>query len=308
MTTLFDTTDLDTAQHMLHHIYGAQQITVSGERCRLRLIRERLGSVEIHRTTFGMSLDVEGGPFGSVPIGHVLDGRVLGRHPSGPDVHGKGDTFLLAWPGERYRGRVENADLEIAFLDQGLFGQVAAPEPGRDGLRFIGHRPVSPQAAALWLNTFAYVRDLAGAAVEPLVTGNAARLLAAAALAAFPSTARRDPSASDRRDAHPAALRRAVAFIDDNAGRDICAAEIAAAAHVTVRTLQLAFRRHLDTTPTMHLRRVRLDHVHRALVSADPAVTTVAAVAARWGFAHHSRFAAQYREAYGRSPSRTLRE
>jgi transcriptional regulator GlxA family with amidase domain len=33
----------------------------------------------------------------------------------------------------------------------------------------------------------------------------------------------------------------------------------------------------------------------------------VGQIAARWGFAHPGRFAALYREAYGTSPSRTLR-
>ena len=70
--------------------------------------------------------------------------------------------------------------------------------------------------------------------------------------------------------------------------------------------MQLAFRRHLDTTPTRYLRRVRLDHAHRQLLTADPERDTVTAVAYRWGFASSSRFAAYYRTAYGVSPSSTL--
>ena len=37
-------------------------------------------------------------------------------------------------------------------------------------------------------------------------------------------------------------------FIDEHAHQDITAADIAGAARVTIRTIQLAFRRHLDTT------------------------------------------------------------
>ena len=70
--------------------------------------------------------------------------------------------------------------------------------------------------------------------------------------------------------------------------------------------MQLAFRRHLDTTPLGYLRRVRLDYAHRQLAAADPRYESVTAVAYRWGFSS-SRFAAYYRQAYGVLPSQTLR-
>jgi AraC-like DNA-binding protein len=116
-----------------------------------------------------------------------------------------------------------------------------------------------------------------------------------------------DTNTEDRHDAHPATLRRAVAFIDENAHRDITPADIAAACFVTIRAVQVAFRRHLDTTPTDYLRRVRLDRAHRDLLAADPSHETLTAVALRWGFPSPSRFTAAYRRAYGVTPSRTLR-
>ncbi|PWW25266.1 helix-turn-helix protein [Geodermatophilus normandii] len=71
--------------------------------------------------------------------------------------------------------------------------------------------------------------------------------------------------------------------------------------------MQLAFRRHLDTTPTAYLRQVRLAQAHRQLREATPGDgVTVTAVAARWGFTP-SRFTAHYRAAYGVTPSSTLR-
>jgi transcriptional regulator GlxA family with amidase domain len=106
----------------------------------------------------------------------------------------------------------------------------------------------------------------------------------------------------------PAAVRRAVAFIDEHADRDISAADIADAAHVTIRAVQLAFRRHLDTTPSDYLRRVRLDRAHQELCAASPGDgVTVTEIATRWGFASPSRFAASYRDTYGVLPSHTLR-
>jgi hypothetical protein len=59
------------------------------------------------------------------------------------------------------------------------------------------------------------------AAVSPLIIGSAGRLLAAIALAFFPSTALAGLDARDRCDASPATLRRAIAFIDDHAHDDV---------------------------------------------------------------------------------------
>ena len=61
-------------------------------------------------------------------------------------------------------------------------------------------------------------------------------------------------------------------------------------------------------TPTAYLRRVRLARAHDDLLAAEPGDgTTVTAVAARWGYARPHRFAAAYRQVYGRAPGEVLR-
>jgi AraC-like DNA-binding protein len=84
--------------------------------------------------------------------------------------------------------------------------------------------------------------------------------------------------------------------------------EIAAAAGLSRRVVQVAFRRHLDTTPTAYLRKVRLDLAHAELLTACPDdELTVTEVAYRWGFSSPSRFAERYRAEFGRLPSEMLR-
>ncbi|WP_319596547.1 helix-turn-helix transcriptional regulator [Streptomyces sp. ID05-04B] len=109
------------------------------------------------------------------------------------------------------------------------------------------------------------------------------------------------------RPALSSAVRRAMAYCEDHAGDLVSVADMAAAARVSPRTLQDRFRTDLGTTPTAHLRRVRLDRVHQDLlrIADGSASGTVTDVAARWGFTHLGRFAAYYREAYGQVPSRT---
>lgn len=115
------------------------------------------------------------------------------------------------------------------------------------------------------------------------------------------------PPAGNRHYALTGTLGRAVAFIEERAHDDIGVDDIAAAAFVTVRAVQLAFRRHLGTTPVGYLRQVRLERAHRQLLAAGQDGATVTMVAAQWGFSSPSRFTAYYRAAYGVAPSQTLR-
>lgn len=164
--------------------------------------------------------------------------------------------------------------------------------------------------AARWRRVARVVDDLLAdeqTAASPLLLGPAARLLAATTLTVFSNTLLPDPAPADQADAHPATLRRAVAYIEAHPGADVSVSDIARAAYVTPRALQLAFRRHLDTTPMAYLRRVRLDQAHHELREGSRGDgLTVTAVAARWGFTP-SRFTEHYRAAYGVLPSRTLR-
>jgi AraC-like DNA-binding protein len=105
----------------------------------------------------------------------------------------------------------------------------------------------------------------------------------------------------------PTAVRSAIAFIDAHAAEPIGLAEVAAAAQLSPRALQAAFRRHLGTTPLNHLRAVRMARIHADLQAARPGDgQTVSAVANRWGFSQLSRFAHAYKRRYGVSPRQTL--
>ena len=106
----------------------------------------------------------------------------------------------------------------------------------------------------------------------------------------------------------PQPLRRALAFVDEHAGDPITLDEIAAAARLSPRGVQAAFRRHLDTTPLAYLRGVRMERAHRDLQGAEPGDgVSVATLAAKWGFTHLGRFAVDYRRRFGTYPSQTLR-
>jgi len=83
---------------------------------------------------------------------------------------------------------------------------------------------------------------------------------------------------------------------------------LAHAVGVTVRALELGFRKDLGKTPREFVRGLRLTRAHDELQRAIPGDgTTVTEVACRWGFWHAGRFAAGYIERFGVSPATTLR-
>jgi AraC-like DNA-binding protein len=303
--------DLETAQDILSSTYGPVRIDAHGPRRGLRLERAALGPVQFHHVDVAMDFDAVGFPLRTLIFGELISGRLRQRSGGGDRHYLPGEVFLAAQPSDSYTAMVHEADLQLTIIDPALPSQVADSAPGQAPVRFTGYDAVSAQARTQWTDTCSYLREnlLAdpGASAAPLVAASAARLLVATALATFPNNALTDPTVEDRHDGSPATLRRAVAFIDEHAHQDIAVADVAAAAHVTIRAVQLAFRRHLDTTPTQYLRRVRLDHARSQLLTADPERESVTAVAYRWGFTSSSRFAAYYRTAFGVSPSATLR-
>jgi AraC-like DNA-binding protein len=248
---------------------------------------------------------------GAVQVTTVIQGTMQAEWAKDTGGYQPGDVYLRNIPQAEFRAQTHDVRSRSIVLPPSLLHAVAGAEYTPPApLRFLSMQPAGAAAQAQWQNTSDYAdRVLANpeAAASSLIIGNTARLLAATALATFPNTALPSPGARDRSDASPATLRRAIAFIDEHAHDDIAGAEIAAAAGVTIRAVQLAFRRHLDTTPLGYLRRVRLDYAHRQLAAADPRHESVTAVAYRWGFANSSRFAAYYRQAYGVLPSHTLR-
>lgn len=313
METVIEATDPQTVRHILGGAYRVTRIDARGQRYEVRLSQAWLGSVRLDQVSFGMDMAVAcGGPIGALVFGHVISGLVICDSGGSERLQLPGEVFLAAQPEHSYTASIYNAQIELAVIDPALVRDVASSTDGNScgPVRFTGYSAISAQAAQSWKRTYAYVRDQVKAASsvadQPLVGRMAKRLLVAAALTTFPNNVVTGPAAAGHRDASGATVRRAAVFIDDHAGDDISAGDIADAAHVSMRALQLAFRRHLGTTPMSYLRRVRLERAHDELLAAGAAGTTVTAVASRWGFASPSRFTAYYRAVFGTVPSQTL--
>jgi AraC-like DNA-binding protein len=105
----------------------------------------------------------------------------------------------------------------------------------------------------------------------------------------------------------PGVIRDAMDIIEAGPHLPLTTSTLARQCHVSVRTLQAGFRRHLGMSPMAYLRVVRLQRAHRDLRSADANLSTVACIAHRWGFTHLGRFATAHKEMYGETPLHVLR-
>ncbi len=73
------------------------------------------------------------------------------------------------------------------------------------------------------------------------------------------------------------------------------------------RALQYAFQDAYDTTPMSHLKMFRLNQARRDLLRESPETSSVTTIAFQHGCSHLGRFAGEYRQYFGESPSETLR-
>lgn len=238
---------------VLTRAYDAMRIEgAGGHSTGLRLMAPDLGLLRLSGASFRMRLDDSGPSPDAVMVGSLSDG-LLRCTRRGEDSIGPGGDFIMELPGCDGTSLLDDVDAEITMLDARLMEEMAGTAPGLPAPHFTGPTPVSAKASAQWRTTQHYVGtqamtnpELSG---QPLVLGALSRLLVATALATFPHTGLAQETGADRRAAHPRALRRAIAFAEEHAHEDIGTADLARAAHVSVRAVQLAFRRHLGTTP-----------------------------------------------------------
>ncbi|RAI32291.1 hypothetical protein CH340_15955 [Rhodoplanes serenus] len=102
---------------------------------------------------------------------------------------------------------------------------------------------------------------------------------------------------------HDPALRRADEYIRAHADDNVDLIRLAQHVGLSLRSLQVMFRRTFDCTLVQYIRRHRLAMARRRLEAASDA--TIAEIARSSGFAHLGRFTAAYRAEFGELPRQT---
>ncbi|QJU55750.1 helix-turn-helix transcriptional regulator [Herbiconiux sp. KACC 21604] len=314
-----ETRDSDLMADMMSSALGAVDMSVIDPRDAYLSIRSAVSpslSALDFQLSFRGTSDLDG--LERDPADHVYSVVYMDREPGSGrlwDAQGRQLDILHPvlypdWVGSEFDG----CHAKVVSIARSEVRDYARRLAGTDAfdLRFTDVHPRSATLGEHWYATRRYMMSaIELSADDPgveLIQGQLPGLIAATVLATFPTTL---TDHLDRHDARPlgatAAIRRAVAYIDEHAQEPITLADIVSASRLGVRALHAGFRRHLDTTPMGYLHKVRLNAARLDLLAGDPTRETVAAIARRWGFTHLGRFASNYRAAFDELPSQSLR-
>jgi AraC-like DNA-binding protein len=104
----------------------------------------------------------------------------------------------------------------------------------------------------------------------------------------------------------PRHVKRAEEFINSNYKKEINSDDLVCVSGVSARTLYQGFQKFRGISPMKLLKATRLEQVNKALLKADPR-DCVTRIATDCGFSQLGRFAVEYRQRFGESPSETLK-
>jgi AraC-like DNA-binding protein len=273
-----------------------------------------MGLLTVSEIVLGADMSMDAGELcGAYRIVVPLAGRIEGLYRGSSLTTGPGVASVYPPEGHTAARWAAGSRLISLKIDRRAVDDALSDALGRQVTSQPDFRPVLPTDVAptrSWINMVILLKEqlfrpdtvlnqpmVALPFVDSLVRGF---LLAA-------EHPHRDALLRDEGLGAPRAVRTAVEIIEEEADLPLTLSSIAARCHVSVRSLQQGFRRHLGTSPMAYLREVRLRRAHQALLSSDPSAVTVASVAYQWGFSNFGRFAAAHAARYGETPIETLR-
>ena len=234
----------------------------------------------------------------------ILSGRLDLHSASGMTTAPSSGPFFIGGGGASYDFEGEQPRSLVVQLSAEGLSAAAHRLAGVEVARPDSLPPLRRHVAGAWWSAVAHVKRVYECDElydSYLIKRAAQRRLHETAVDAF-----RLVHDSERPAVSGRVVARAQRFIDENLGLPLTAADIAEAAHVSVRGLHAAFARAGEPSPLRYLKRARLDAVRHDLTQGDPEKQSVRDVARRWGFVSLGRFAAEYRDAFGELPRATV--
>jgi AraC-like DNA-binding protein len=311
---LFDTRDVDEARDRCARVFNPHTLRVlgRGQRLHARMDHLPLGPLSLNRLTWGASVAVDPQRLDSYYLLSIAaSGEALFHHDGRPTaVSARCAGLVSAAPRFHFTTsadfdqvvvRIEKAAVERGW--QALHGR---PTPGA-----IDFACALPVGGAAWraiepvlalLGTTA--RGDFDAAALPHLAARVEDMLVTMLLLHQPHS--QGPWFERPARSLAVHLRRAEAFMLERLDQPLTLASVAAHCGVARRTLQLAFQNERGLGPMQWLRRQRLETVRGELMrAATPA--SVSQTALRFGFTHLGEFSCAYRQAFGETPTQTLR-
>jgi AraC-like DNA-binding protein len=307
-----ETRDRDVAVDRLKVMWSAPRVEVPRA---LGMFEWRMRGVDLGPVLFTLDASDASPVFDLSPSTHMTALLTEGRSRSarGRDTadFAPGAGLTMVSPGQPTRFAVDgplrtvNARFAPGYLASQL--EALTGETVRDPLVFSLGLPVDdgPGAFIAQLYRFIGTTYAEGSAPDsPAVAAGLVDSLARALLVGMPHS----HAHLLERPAPPSSrtvVRRVEEYLDEHAGEPVTLAGLAAVAGAGVRSVEAAFKRHRDTSPSAFLRARRLGRARRML-EADLDVP-IPRVAHACGFAQPVAFAAAYVKAHGERPEDTRR-
>ena len=314
-TAGFSSSDIDDMRSLLHRFYyplavGAPQ---GAEGFEFRADVIQLGPVTVGHMGFGAPVTIAATELDAYHVTIPTCGRVHVRH-AGRELTAHPGTAVVYGPGKPVHTLhdAHSAELDVKIERGELEAELAAllGRPVDGPLDLPTEVPLGDGAVRSWSEIVRMLHGEiarpAGLIQQPLIAEHLRRSIVSGLLLSVPHRYTAELNAPAPAGP-PRTIRRTMDAIHAEPEQPFTVADLARIAGVSVRSLQEGFRRHVGCAPMTYLQRTRLTKAHETLLREDPARTTVAAVAHRWGFAHLGRFASAYRSRFGVSPSATLR-
>lgn len=312
---LVASSDWDEVQHWCRQVYMPYEAAPSGRALMpaSTLDAVRIGHFTLSRFSYGIPVHLTGfsAEAGTGMVLTTLRGAL--RHWSSGRTYsdtGVGEAFLVDNSRTHYWLDADRDHLQanltfrhdaMAALHKRWFGRPADERMWVQKFRFGGSQ-------SAWIALLSYVCRCITEMPDAVERGPLGRHLEEALgvhlLTLWRQQLEQPGTATIHRPA-PRHVLAAEAHIRDHGRLAPTLSELAAAAGVSVRTLNAAFREFRGCTPMQALRDARLAGA-RAELLVVPAGTTVRDVAAGWGYANFGLFAAAYRRRFGEAPSTTL--
>ncbi|MET0590883.1 MAG: helix-turn-helix transcriptional regulator [Naasia sp.] len=304
----YEATDTDAATTAIQSVLGVGTVTAGGTGFRYvqqSLVDDGISATRIASTGDGVLVRSVAAP--DLVVVSVRGGSVELTQEPGPVTLAEGDLGVVCL-GSAAELRWDHAVMDLYSFPPAAIGRLLGSDARQLRLRCERLVPKSVATAGLWHRT-------AGVLVSEIlqkhelfesdiIREQAIDALLAVAVEAFGiSDIAEDDATSDER-----LLARAEEFMTQHLADPITIPDVARAVGVSLRGLQVMFRRRGEGTPLLHLRQLRMEAARRELSAPGARRTTsVGAVARGLSYSNLGRFSAHYRETFGESPVETLR-
>lgn len=302
--------DIARLERVLNPLLPVQLTQLAGGLLSSELLAIDLGALQVLRLHFDRPL--HGG--GAKPAGRQLIALDLEESPGRPVIRSHGlelpatAFFGLAAGGEIHLTTPERCTLAVLSLERDRFLQWARElggpglEEPLEGVNWEAIDPLRFQGVRACLRRIFRLAErspglLADPAIRRRLGGDLVPLLVEALV---------HRTGHGERLARPPArielVKAAQAWMREHPQEPISLDGLCRQVAAGRRSLLQGFREHLGMGPMAYLKVRRLHGVRQALLAADPQATTIAELAAAWGFMNAGHFARDYRSLFGEHP------